>query len=204
MMAALALVLLVIFLVGAFVLRVVAHRRMTGASGINGVLSGRPGSAVWWAGLALVVSMALSMAAPIAQLAGLDPLPALVAPPIQITGVVLAVLGFLGTVAAQHTMGPSWRVGVNPDEATGLVTQGAFTVVRNPIFATTVLCFTGLTLMAPNVIALVGFAGMLVSVELQVRVVEEPYLRRLHGDAYADYGSRVGRFVPGVGRFGNR
>ncbi|RSM77274.1 isoprenylcysteine carboxylmethyltransferase family protein [Kibdelosporangium aridum] len=203
-MAALALVLYVVFLVGGFALREIAHRRMTGASGINGVLSGRPGTAVWWAGLVLVLSTVLCIAAPIVQLSGLDPVSALVAPPIQITGIVLAVLGFLGTVLAQHGMGPSWRVGVNPDETTGLVTQGAFTVVRNPIFVSTVICFLGLTLMAPNIIALIGFAGLLIAVELQVRVVEEPYLRQTHGEAYVGYGRKVGRFLPGVGRFRNR
>ena len=38
--------------------------------------------------------------------------------------------------------------------------------------------------------------------ELQVRAVEEPYLLRTHGDAYRAYAARVGRFLPGVGRFG--
>src|ERR1043165_4826338 len=108
MMAVLALVLFALFLLGGLALRVVAHRRMTGASGINGVLTGRPGSAVWWAGLAMVASMALTVAAPIVQLAGLRPLPGLVAPSIQVTGIFLAVLGFLATVAAQHTRGPWW------------------------------------------------------------------------------------------------
>ncbi|MFC0106898.1 methyltransferase family protein [Kibdelosporangium aridum] len=203
-MAALALALYVVFLVGGFALREVVHRRMTGASGINGVLSGRPGSAVWWAGLVLVLSTVLCIAAPIVQLSGLDPVSALVTPPIQIAGIVLAVLGFLGTVVAQHIMGPSWRVGVDPDETTGLVTRGAFAIVRNPVFTSTVVCFLGLTLMVPNIIALIGFIGLLIAVELQVRVVEEPYLRRTHGEAYIGYGREVGRFLPGVGRFGNQ
>ncbi|MCE7002617.1 isoprenylcysteine carboxylmethyltransferase family protein [Kibdelosporangium philippinense] len=203
-MAALALILYVVFLFGAFGLRVVLHRGMTGASGINGVLRGRPGSAMWWAGVALVLSILLSIAAPIAQLAGLDPVSALVTPSIQIIGIVLAVLGFLATVVAQHIMGPSWRVGVNPDETTGLVTAGAFNLVRNPVFTSTVVSFLGLTLMAPNIIALVAFVGVLISVELQVRVVEEPYLRQIHGATYIEYGRKVGRFLPGIGRFRNR
>jgi protein-S-isoprenylcysteine O-methyltransferase Ste14 len=39
---------------------------------------------------------------------------------------------------------------------------------------------------------------------LQVRAVEEPYLLSVHGDAYATYAARVGRFVPGVGRLATR
>jgi protein-S-isoprenylcysteine O-methyltransferase Ste14 len=38
------------------------------------------------------------------------------------------------------------------------------------------------------------------SVQVQVRLVEEPYLLRVHGDAYRAYAARTGRFVPGVGR----
>jgi protein-S-isoprenylcysteine O-methyltransferase Ste14 len=40
--------------------------------------------------------------------------------------------------------------------------------------------------------------------ELQVRLVEEPYLIRTHGDEYRAYAARVGRFVPGVGRLAAR
>jgi protein-S-isoprenylcysteine O-methyltransferase Ste14 len=54
--------------------------------------------------------------------------------------------------------------------------------------------------MVPNVVALVGFVALLVALQLQVRVVEEPYLRRTHGAAYAQYEATVARFVPGLGR----
>jgi protein-S-isoprenylcysteine O-methyltransferase Ste14 len=49
----------------------------------------------------------------------------------------------------------------------------------------------------PSVLALVA---LVVAVELQVRAVEEPYLRAMHGSAYAAYAARAGRFVPGIGR----
>jgi protein-S-isoprenylcysteine O-methyltransferase Ste14 len=45
-----------------------------------------------------------------------------------------------------------------------------------------------------------AFVGLFVAIELQVRAVEEPYLLQMHGDAYADYAVRVGRFVPAMGR----
>jgi protein-S-isoprenylcysteine O-methyltransferase Ste14 len=58
--------------------------------------------------------------------------------------------------------------------------------------------------MVPSWVALAGVVALFVALELQVRVVEEPYLRRTHGAAYTDYASRVGRFVPGVGRLARR
>ena len=58
----------------------------------------------------------------------------------------------------------------------------------------------GLVLIVPNLAAVVGFAALVIALELQTRAVEEPYLLRAHGPAYADYARRVGRFVPGIGR----
>lgn len=59
----------------------------------------------------------------------------------------------------------------------------------------------GITLVSPNVVALIGFALLVTTIELQVRVVEEPYLRSVHSDAYRRcYLASVGRFVPALGR----
>ncbi|MET9817325.1 MULTISPECIES: hypothetical protein [unclassified Streptomyces] len=51
--------------------------------------------------------------------------------------------------------------------------------------------------MVPNILALASLLALIVAVELQVRVVEEPYLRTVHGPAYLEYRARAGRFVPG-------
>ena len=96
-------------------------------------------------------------------------------------------------------MGSSWRIGVDHAERTELVTSGPFALSRNPIFAAMIPTSLGLGLMVPSGVAPVGVAALLVALELQVRIVEEPYLRRVHGASYADYATRVGRFVPGVG-----
>lgn len=85
-------------------------------------------------------------------------------------------------------------------ERTDLVTRGAFAVVRNPVFTAMALTGAGLVLMAPNVVAVAGFAMLLLALQLQVRIVEEPYLLRTHGAPCAACAARVGRFVPGIGR----
>ena len=58
----------------------------------------------------------------------------------------------------------------------------------------------GIALVTPNLVAIAGFLLLAATIELQVRIVEEPYLLTVHGDAYRDYLANVGRFVPGVGR----
>lgn len=97
-------------------------------------------------------------------------------------------------------MGASWRIGVDASERTGLVTTGVFHHVRNPIFTAMGITALGLTLMVGNLAALAGLAALAAALQLQVRLVEEPYLLRTHGDAYARYASTAGRFLPQVGR----
>ena len=78
-------------------------------------------------------------------------------------------------------------------------TDGPFELVRNPIYSAMLPTIFGLVLMAPSAPALVGFIALFVGLEIQVRLVEEPYLRRVHGNGYAAYAARVGRFVPRLG-----
>jgi protein-S-isoprenylcysteine O-methyltransferase Ste14 len=60
--------------------------------------------------------------------------------------------------------------------------------------------FVGIALLAPNPLTIAGALGVIAALELQTRRVEEPYLLRTHGERYAAYAARVGRFLPGIGR----
>ncbi|MEV0077413.1 isoprenylcysteine carboxylmethyltransferase family protein [Nocardia neocaledoniensis] len=200
MMAISALVLYLIFGALGFGWRSWRQFRTTGSTGFRGV-SGRPGSLEWFAGIGFVVAILVGLAAPVLQLAGVvSPLVFLSAAPVQAAGVLLALAGIAATLYAQNQMGDSWRIGVDAEETTRLVRTGVFGVVRNPIFAAMLLFAAGITLLVPNVVALLAFALLLTAIELQVRVVEEPYLSRVHGADYRDYRATTGRFVPGVGR----
>ncbi|GAA2853419.1 isoprenylcysteine carboxylmethyltransferase family protein [Streptosporangium fragile] len=149
-------------------------------------------------GLAAAGALALGVVSPVAALAGLPPV--VESSPVEVGGLVLALLGTAATFAAQLAMGDSWRAGVDPGERTTLVTSGPFGVVRNPILTAVLITCTGLTLMVPTVVGLAGLAAAVVANQLLVRLVEEPYLRRTHGEDYLRYAAAVGRFVPGVGR----
>ena len=199
-MPALAIALYLVYLALAFGLRTWLQVRRTGSSGFVG-LRGRPGSVEWLGGVLFALALVLGFAAPFLDLAGVsEPVDALDEAAVQIAGAVLAVAGIALTLYAQIAMGASWRIGVDESERTELVTSGPFAVVRNPIFAAMLPTSLGLVLLVPNVVALVGFACLVLALELQTRAVEEPYLLRTHGREYAEYAARVGRFVPGVGR----
>lgn len=195
----LALCLLFLFHAVAFGLRSWQQRRATGEFGFRG-LSGRPGSPAWFGGVLFGLGSAGGLAAVLAELAGwIAPLwqpPAWVAA----LAVVATLAGIVATYAAQRGMGSAWRIGVRAAERTPLVTDGPFAWVRNPIFSCMLWTAGGLTLLLPDLLTLGSLGLLVLAVELQVRVVEEPHLLGLHGGVYRDYARRVGRFVPGLGR----
>lgn len=196
--ASVALGLYVVGLVMTFGLRSWAHRRTTGDSGFRG-LSGRPGSAPWWGGVLFAGALALTTVGLVLAVTGTTP-PIDVPAGLGWTGLVVAVIGFALVLLAQSGMGRSWRIGVDHAERTELVTGGLFALARNPFFTAMGLALGGLVLMVPTASTFAGLVCLVVAVQVQVRVVEEPYLLATHAEAYARYAARVGRFIPGIGR----
>jgi protein-S-isoprenylcysteine O-methyltransferase Ste14 len=197
-MAGSALGLYVVYLALAFGWRSWAQWCATGSTGFRGV-RGRMGSLEWWGGALFALALVLGLVAPALQLAGvLTPVGILDGRVSQVAGAMLAVGGIVATLAAQRAMGTSWRIGVDQAESTALATGGLFARVRNPVFTAMITTGVGLTLLAPNVIALSTLIALVLAIEIQVRVVEEPYLLRTHGEAYTAYVSRAGRFLPSL------
>jgi protein-S-isoprenylcysteine O-methyltransferase Ste14 len=198
-MAAAALVLYGVWLGLAFGVRIALQLRRTGSTGVRGLGRGaRPSE--WFAGGLFVVALAGGALAPILALFdAVEPIAALEETVGHATGLVLASTGIVLTFLAQLAMGDSWRIGVDSEERTHLVTDGPFQLVRNPIYSAMIPTVLGLALMVPSLVAIAGFLALVTALELQVRIVEEPYLLSTHGDAYVDYAGRVGRFLPGVG-----
>ena len=194
-----ALVLSCLYLVLTFGVRVAIQLRRTGSTGLLG-FDRDLGALGLFAEALFVLALAMAGSAPILALLGvLEPVPALDGVVGNTIGLVIAVVGIAFTFGAQLAMGDEWRVGVDPEERHGLVTDGPFGLVRNPIYSAMLPTVFGFVLMVPSAIAIAGFVALVVALELQVRVVEEPYLLNAHGDAYATYAARVGRFVPGFG-----
>jgi protein-S-isoprenylcysteine O-methyltransferase Ste14 len=199
-MPGLALALLGLYAILALGFRAILQLQRTGSTGVIGI-GGDVGSIEWIGGVLFEISIATCVAAPIFDLTGtVDPIPALEGSFARAAGVALALGGIVGTVAAQWAMGDSWRVGVDHSERTELVTDGPFALVRNPIYAAMIPSFAGIALLVPSAVAIAGVILLLVALEIQTRLVEEPHLRHMHGPAYAEYESRVGRFLPYLGR----
>ncbi|MEU3271134.1 isoprenylcysteine carboxylmethyltransferase family protein [Saccharomonospora sp. NPDC006951] len=195
----LTLVVAVSFLALAFGLRAVIHRRSTGSWGFNR-LGGKAWTAEWSAGILFRAAILAALAAPALQLTGtLAPFTAADNSAFRAAGAALTVAGIAITIVSQHVMGTSWRVGVDQEERTKLVTTGLFALVRNPVFTGMIIAFAGMALLTPNPVSVFGAGSLIAAIEIQVRAVEEPYLLRTHRDAYVAYATSVGRLVPGFG-----
>ena len=199
-MATLAAWLLAGFVVLTLGVRVVIQLCTTGETGLIGLRSGA-GPLDWLSGILFVGGMAMgALSITIVLRDSLDPIGALDTTPVNVVGIVLATIGGFAVFFAQLGMGASWRIGVSDDQDTDLVTTGWFSFVRNPIYTAMMVGWTGFALIVPTWLAIAAVFVIGAGLELQVRFVEEPYLLRAHGDRYRGYASRVGRFLPGVGR----
>ena len=111
-------------------------------------------------------------------------------------GVMLCISGILFASYCQFAMGKNWRMGVDPDEKTELITSGIYSKIRNPIYTACMVYGLGLLILAPNVLMLVtGIVGFF-AVKAYVRSIEEPYLLVLHGEKYLRYMESTGSFLP--------
>lgn len=107
-------------------------------------------------------------------------------------------LSGLGLCAlAQTTMGSSWRVGIDRNQRTDLVSTGIYRVIRNPTYLGLHLVDLGFWLVWPTTMVAAYFVLFFVIMDIQVRC-EEEHLLSLHGEAFASYARGTWRYVPWI------
>lgn len=203
-MALAALLLYTAFFISAFVLRPILLKAATGTAGFRsgGNEAGLVGRL---SGALFVLAALIGFLAPVLAISGtVEPIRAIDPEWLNWVGLMVAVVGSMLALLAQGGLGTEWRVGVEPGEATDLVTTGLFRYSRNPFFSGVLLLALGMAMVVPSPLALAGLAFFIIGIELQVRVVEEPHLASLHEESYREYAARVGRFAPGIGRLDDR
>lgn len=115
-------------------------------------------------------------------------------PVVLVTGWILLLVALIWVLIAQVQMGSSWRIGIDTEHATELVTHGVFGRSRNPIFLGMRVMLVGLFLILPNALSLALW--WLADTLMQVQVyLEEVHLRGLHGQAYERYCQQVRRWL---------
>ena len=89
----------------------------------------------------------------------------------------------------------SWRFRAKLDQGHELATNGAFGLVRHPIYAGLNLLALGSAIWVPTLIVWSSFVFIALGSELRARS-EETLLKRAFGAAYLEYSERTKRFIP--------
>lgn len=113
---------------------------------------------------------------------------------VRVAGAVIAIIGVIIFIMAVLTMRDSWRAGVSKTEKTELVTNGIFSLSRNPAFLGFDLVYLGILLMFFNpVLCVLSLLAVLI-LHLQIVNVEEDHMLESFGDDYLQYKKRVRRY----------
>lgn len=109
-------------------------------------------------------------------------------------GVIVCIIGILLFLYALVSFGKSFRVGLDEDHPGALVTTGAFSISRNPIYTAFGLILIGEFLIIPNWIILICvFIGIWL-LNRQI-LLEEQSLKKIYGEKYMEYCKKVRRFL---------
>lgn len=123
----------------------------------------------------------------------------LLTPPTLVAGLVLIILGYAATLWCYASMGDTWRIGVNRQEKTSLITRGPYNVIRHPIYGFQIVMLAGSALLLPTIFSLVIIAVHFLCVQAKA-ADEEAYLLGVHGETYRAYLNRTGRLLPKIFR----
>ncbi|MBO9682940.1 MAG: isoprenylcysteine carboxylmethyltransferase family protein [Flavisolibacter sp.] len=113
---------------------------------------------------------------------------------IKYVGLALLAFALIWTIIAQAHMKNSWRIGIDTETQTELITTGLFQFSRNPIFFGMIISLAGLFLTTPN--AMTAFFLILGYVLIQIQIrLEEEFLTTQHGQKYIEYKEKVRRLI---------
>jgi len=115
-----------------------------------------------------------------------------VAATLLIAGLLVAVLGIVG-------LGPARTASPIPKARAPLVTHGLYGLVRSPIYSGLMILGAGQVISGASWWHLATWIALVILLAAKARW-EERMLLDVHPE-FADYASRVGRFIPGIGRW---
>lgn len=113
---------------------------------------------------------------------------------LKIVGWGLLFLSLILVLVSQTQMANSWRIGIDENNRTELVTTGIFSRSRNPIFLGIMMANIGLFVIIPNAFTLLVISLSALSINIQIRL-EEEFLKREFGNSYLNYKERVRRWI---------
>lgn len=118
---------------------------------------------------------------------------------VRLLAALAAFFLFVLTIRCWNRMGRHWKMSVTPGQRQVLITDGPFARVRHPIYGYQILLMLASLVVVPTPAMLIVAAVHLALMVAKARN-EERHLLGTHGDDYAAYVARTGRFFPRFSR----
>lgn len=112
----------------------------------------------------------------------------------RIAGLIIATVGVMIFGLSVYTMRDSWRAGIPESDRTKMVSEGIYSISRNPAFCGFDLTYIGILLMFFNIPLLVFTCFAIFTLHLQI-LQEEKYLEKVFGIEYREYRRKVFRYL---------
>ena len=188
---------LVLYMMVAFVLPSYRTYKQTG---INPITFGKTGNAHDYIGFVMKVLIALLFIAVFIYSFNdkayqyLVPISYLMKEVFMIVGLILIHLSLLWISVAQYQMSNSWRIGIDENNKTELITKGLFSYSRNPIFLGMIISVAGIFFILPNALTFFLMLATYIVIQIQIRL-EEKFLEKQHGQEYLSYKQTTKRLL---------
>ena len=113
---------------------------------------------------------------------------------LTITGLALIHIALVWISIAQFQMSNSWRIGIDEENKTKLVTDGVFSISRNLIFLGMIISVLGLFFIVPNALTFFLTITTYIVIQIQIRL-EEEFLQKQHAQDYVNYKLKTKRLL---------
>jgi protein-S-isoprenylcysteine O-methyltransferase Ste14 len=113
---------------------------------------------------------------------------------LRVQGSMILLVALVWIMVAQYQMADSWRIGIDETHKTKLVTEGMFSISRNPIFFGMLCTLLGFFLVIPTAITFTVLVVGFVVIQIQVRL-EEAFLLQMHEGDFKKYCDMTRRWL---------
>lgn len=112
---------------------------------------------------------------------------------VHFIGILFSFIGVMVFIQAMVSMKTSWRVGIDKNTKTSLVTYGIYKYSRNPAFVGFDIMFVGLFLTYPNFLILVLLMLNVFAIHRLI-LQEEKHLQSMFNEEYISYCKKTPRY----------
>src|SRR5262249_46346105 len=113
---------------------------------------------------------------------------------LQTLVIIVAYLSLAWSAVVQAQLGTAWRIGIDPEDKSELVTNGLYSLSRHPTYLGFMVMAVALCLAMPNAVSLVAASLAVAVLPIEARL-EEDFLITRHGDHHSAYRQRTRRWL---------